>query len=149
MDTTTTTGKKDRSGEDKIHMTQFTLVKVRAGAGGFSEDKDEARRIRTETILPALMTDSTVVLDFADVRYSTQSFVHALVGEVLKRFGEPILQRMEFRSCSPQVKSLVQLVVDYSLGGFSTVSPKSINGMMKRPSKHPAARKRQVERKHK
>jgi len=102
------------------------VIHVKAAVGGFAEDKDEAKKIRTETILPSLRDNSEVVLDFSEVKYSTQSFVHALIGEVLKRRGEPVLDHLEFRSCSPQVKSLVQLVVDYSLGGFSTESPKLI-----------------------
>jgi hypothetical protein len=105
---------------------QKIVVHVKAAVGGFAEDKDEAKKIRTETILPATK-EGRVVLDFSEVKYSTQSFVHALIGEVLKRRGESVLERVEFRACSPQVKSLIQLVVDYSLGGFSTDSPKLID----------------------
>ena len=105
---------------------QPIIIHVKAAIGGFAEDKDEAKRIRVETILPATREQSRVVIDFSEVKYSTQSFVHALLGEVLKRRGESVLDRLEFRSCTPQVKSLVQLVVDYSLGGFSTDSPKLI-----------------------
>jgi hypothetical protein len=107
-------------------MPDSILIQVKTAVGGFAEDKDEAKKIRTEIILPALRDDCAVVIDFSEVKYSTQSFVHALIGEVLKRRGEPVLDRLEFRSCTPQVKSLVQLVVDYSLGGFSTESPKLI-----------------------
>jgi hypothetical protein len=98
---------------------------LQPGANGFAEDKDEARRIRIERILPTLGEDRGVVLDFGQVKYSTQSFVHALVGEAMQRYGEAALHRIEFKSCSPQVKSLVQLVVDYSLGGFRTDQGKS------------------------
>ena len=94
------------------------------GVSGFAEDKDEARRIRTATLMPALEREETVILDFSQVKYSTQSFVHALLGEVLHRFKEPVLEKLEFRHCTPQLKSLVQLVVDYSLGGFSGPSGK-------------------------
>lgn len=107
-------------------MEKPIVINLKTVAGGFAEDKDEAKRIRTEIILPAMRENCGVVIDFSEVKYSTQSFVHALIGEVLKRRGEPVLQHLEFRSCSPQVKSLVQLVVDYSLGGFSTESPKLI-----------------------
>ncbi len=105
-------------------MNNSIEVKLQAGIRGFAEDKDEAKRLRVETILPALLKDQRVILNFKYVKYSTQSFVHALVGEPLQKFGEAVLERLEFRSCAPQVKSLVQLVVDYSLGGFSTDSSK-------------------------
>jgi len=41
-----------------------------------------------------------------------------LIGELLKRYQDEALERIEFKNCSPQLKSLVSLVVDYSLGGF-------------------------------
>lgn len=93
-------------------------VKLHAGIGGFAGNKDEAKDLRLRTILPAFQNGQAVTLDFSEVKNSTQSFVHALLGEVLQRFGESALDKLEFRDCSSQVKSLVQLVVDYSLGGF-------------------------------
>ena len=106
------------------------IIKLHAGIGGFAEDKDEAKKIRVENILPALEEKKRIVLDFSEVKYSTQSFVHALLGEALQRFGESALDRLEFRSCTPQLRSLVQLVADYSLGGFRTDLPavEDING---------------------
>lgn len=96
-----------------------TTITLPKGVGGFVEDKDEAKRLRIEVILPALEKREKVIIDFGNVGNSTQSFVHALVGEALQRFGAPALEIIEFKNCTPQLKSLIQLVVDYSLGGFS------------------------------
>ncbi len=100
---------------------------------GFIDDKDRAREIRVNMIMPALESDRRVAIDFRNVQTSTQSFVHALIGEVLGRFKEPVLEKLEFRKCSSQLKSLIELVVDYSLGGFlpseDDVDPKiKLNG---------------------
>lgn len=86
--------------------------------GGFAEDKDQAKAIRTSTILPALARSETLILDFEAIQYATQSFVHALIGEALQRYGEQALEKIEFRNCSEAVRSAIELVVDYSLGGF-------------------------------
>ena len=91
---------------------------VHSGVDGFAEDKDEARRMRVEIVLPALSRDEDICFDFSQVRYATQSFIHALIGEPLKQYGEAILDRIEFRNCSPQVQNIIEIVVDYSLGGF-------------------------------
>lgn len=104
-------------------MSEQIEVKIRAGSRGFAEDKDAAKQLRRQVIMPALAEDKKVVLDFSGVTSSTQSFVHALVGEPLQKIGETVLEKIEFRSCAPQIKSLVQLVVDYTLGGFTTKSP--------------------------
>jgi hypothetical protein len=93
-------------------------VAVSDDVGGFAEDKDRAKRLRIESVLPALQKGESVVLDFSGVEHITQSFVHALVGEPLKKYGEAVLDSIEFRNCSAQVRTVIELVVDYSLGGF-------------------------------
>jgi len=125
------------------------IVKLQAGVGGFAEDKDAAKSIRVETLLPALEAHQRIILDFSEVKYSTQSFVHALLGEVLQRFKEQALDKLEFRSCTPQLKSLVGLVVDYSLGGFRTdqtnANGQSIKDSQKRSK--PSVRRKNRKRK--
>ena len=97
-------------------------IELKASASGFAEDKEDAKAIRINQILPSLDKGDAVVLDFSKVKYATQSYIHALIGEPLRRFKEVALARLEFKNCSPQLKSLVELVVDYSLGGFSEES---------------------------
>lgn len=123
-------------------MKASVEVKVGPGPKGFVEDKDAAKKLRTEIIMPALLANKNVIIDFRGVTSSTQSFVHALVGEPLQKIGEAVLSRLEFRSCAPQVRSLVELVVDYSLSGFSVGSsaPMQVEtgAKPKRPSERPA-----------
>lgn len=93
-------------------------ILIEASGNGFAEDKELAKNHRTHIIIPTLMAGGTVVLDFRNVNYATQSFIHALIGEALQRFKEDALEQLEFKDCSPQLQSLIGLVVDYSLGGF-------------------------------
>jgi hypothetical protein len=116
-------------------MNERIEVKVAGGISGFAEDKDAAKELRKSTILPSLLAHDTVVLDFSGITSSTQSFVHALIAEPLQQFGESVLSRLEFRSCAPQIKSLVGLVVDYSLGGFSTTPSDPMDVGTRRPNK--------------
>jgi hypothetical protein len=95
-----------------VHIT------LRPGANRFAEDKDEARQIRLEQIMPALERNERIVLDFKSVSYATQSYVHALIGEALQKHGESALQDIEFKNCSAALRSVIELVVDYTLGGF-------------------------------
>lgn len=94
-----------------------TVISIQA-PNAFAEDKDEAKLIRTSRILPALAHGEAVALDFARIEYATQSFVHALIGEALQRYNERALDMLEFRNCNKAVQSVIELVVDYSLGGF-------------------------------
>jgi hypothetical protein len=103
------------------------IITLESGVNGFAEDKDQARDIRRSRILPALENGEHVTLDFASVKYATQSYIHALVGEALQKHGQLILDKLEFRNCSAPVKSVIELVVDYSLGGFDTPRPSVVD----------------------
>lgn len=100
-------------------------VTLSAGVAGFAEDKDYAKQLRHDEILPALGAGNDVGLDFSAVKYATQSFVHALIGEALQKYGEPVLEHFEFKNCTPQLRSVIELVVDYSLGGFPVADKKA------------------------
>ena len=96
------------------------IIELKPGIAGFAEDKDHAKLIRLETLLPALERGEHIILDFRHVKYATQSFIHALLGEALYKYHEELLDRVEFKNCTPQLQGVIELVVDYSLGGFPT-----------------------------
>ncbi|MCI0491155.1 MAG: STAS-like domain-containing protein [Blastocatellia bacterium] len=101
-------------------MMKVKVIELQPGIAGFVEDKDLARLIRIGELLPALEQGENIVLDFRQVKYATQSFIHALLGEALYKYREELLDRIEFKNCTPQLQSVIELVVDYSLGGFPT-----------------------------
>lgn len=86
--------------------------------GAFAENKDIARNIRVNEIIPALNSGEEVVLDFENIEAATQSFVHALISDVMRKFGSEALDRMSFKSCSPTVKKIIGIVVDYMQEGL-------------------------------
>ena len=89
-------------------------VRVLALAGSFAEDKDIARCIRTEHVMPTLKAGNHIVLDFSGVAVATQSFVHAMISEALRLHGKRALELIQFKSCNPTVKSVILTVVEYS-----------------------------------
>ena len=95
-------------------MTPLT-IRISDIAGDFAENKDKARNLREDQVLPTLANGGHVVLDFANVDSTTQSFVHALISKVFQDRGEKAFDLIEFRNCSGPVKSLVSTVVNYSL----------------------------------
>lgn len=90
-------------------------VEMAALAGQFAENKDVARRIRTEYIAPSLAARQPVVLDFSGVEVATQSFIHAAISEPIRQHGPLAVKLLEFKSCSPTVKSVILTVVEYSI----------------------------------
>jgi hypothetical protein len=84
-------------------------------ASDFAEDKDTAAKVRNEQIAPALLRGEDVLLDFVGVDLTTQSFIHAMISDVLRSHGEDILDHIEFRGCRPGVQGIIETVIQYSL----------------------------------
>jgi hypothetical protein len=98
-------------------------IPIREKAGAFAENKDVAREMRIRDILPALEAKEDVVIDFEGVDAVTQSFAHALISDVMRKFGGDALDRMAFKSCNDTVKKIINIVVDYMQEGLGAEGP--------------------------
>jgi hypothetical protein len=92
-------------------------IDIRARTGAFAENKDTAQELRLGEIIPAPERSGPVVLDFAGVEATTQGFVHALISDLLRKYGDDVLDRIEFKSCNDTVKKIIRIVVDYMQEG--------------------------------
>ena len=81
--------------------------------GAFAENKDVARDIRTKDILPGIIGGEEVILDFEKIEGATQSFIHALISDVIRRFGIDVLDKLKFKSCNETIKKIIGIVVEY------------------------------------
>ena len=88
-------------------------IRLYGFVGAFAENKDLAREIRLEKILPALDRGEEVNLDFDKVESATQSFLHALISDVIRKKGISILDHIFFKNCNPTIKKLIEIVVEY------------------------------------
>jgi hypothetical protein len=89
------------------------IIKVFKFAGEFAENKDVARRMRTKSIVPSLKKGGDIILDFDKVGSVTQSFIHALLSELMREFGPEVLDKVTFKNCNENVKGIINIVVDY------------------------------------
>lgn len=92
-------------------------IDIHTHTGDFAENKDVARDLRLNEIIPALDAKEDVVLDFKRVEAATQSFIHALISDLLRKYGTHVLDRIEFKSCNDIVKKIITIVVDYMQEG--------------------------------
>lgn len=80
--------------------------------GAFAENKDIAREIRIKEIMPALEKEE-VILDFENVQSATQSFIHALISDVIRKRGINVLDSLYFKNCNETVKKIIEIVIEY------------------------------------
>lgn len=62
-----------------------------------------------EQVQAALAQGAEVVLDFSSVE-ATQSFIDELIGVLILRHGPDILERLIFKSCSDDVRAIIEFV---------------------------------------
>jgi L-lactate permease len=93
-------------------------IKMSEIVGNFAENKDLAREIRLNNIIPALEKNEEVVIDFEMVDAATQSFMHALISDLIRKYGSEVLDKISFKNCNETIKKIISIVVDYMQEGL-------------------------------
>ena len=88
-------------------------IKLKPIVGAFAENKDKAKEIRIKKINPVLKKGGTIELDFEDVTSATQSFIHALISQLIRQYGIEILDKIQFKNCNNTLKKIIEIVTDY------------------------------------
>ena len=81
--------------------------------GKFAENKDKAKEIRLNEILPSLDRGEEVILNFDKVNSATQSFIHALVSDLIRKKGLNVLNRIYFKNCNTTIQKIIGIVIEY------------------------------------
>ncbi|HLD71538.1 MAG TPA: STAS-like domain-containing protein [Candidatus Peribacteraceae bacterium] len=97
----------------------MTIIKMLDKVGTFASNKDFAREIRTNLIIPTLERQEEMIIDFDGVDGATQSFMHALISDAIRKFGIQIfLSKVSFKSCNDKIRAIVTIVTDYMQAGL-------------------------------
>jgi len=88
-------------------------IKLYSFVGTFAENKDVAKDIRINKIIPSLENGKEVILNFDKVKSATQSFIHALISDIIRKNGIKILDRVYFKNCSETIKKIIEIVIEY------------------------------------
>ena len=89
------------------------ILKLFKRVGSFAENKDVAADIRLNKLIPALEKNKEIILDFEKIEGATQSFIHALISDLMRKYGNGVLDKIQFKSCNDTVKGIISIVVDY------------------------------------
>ncbi len=88
-------------------------IKLLSVVGSFAENKDLARKIRLEKIIPVLDKKIEVTLNFGGIDGTTQSFIHALLSDLFRKYGNGVLDKIYFKNCNETVQKVISIVVEY------------------------------------
>ena len=91
-------------------MIEIKLLPI---VGSFAENKDLARDIRLKKIIHVLENKQEITLDFDGIDSTTQSFIHALISDLIRKYGIDVLDKIYFKNCNETVTQIINIVVDY------------------------------------
>ncbi len=89
------------------------IIKVYDKTGAFAGNKDIAKVIRLNELLPHIKTEENIILDFNMVETATQSFIHALISDVIRQEGISVLEKIYFKNCNETIKKIISIVTEY------------------------------------
>jgi hypothetical protein len=88
-------------------------IKMREAAGDFAENKDIAKKLRIEQIMPALSKGNEVILDFDGVNGATQSFIHALLSDPIRELGDITFNNLAYKNTNNDIREIISIVYRY------------------------------------
>ena len=89
------------------------VLKIFDKFGEFAENKNKAKKIRERILEPRVNRGEIICLDFESVNNATQSFVHALISNLLRKYGIDVLDQIEFKNCNETLQTIITIVIDY------------------------------------
>ena len=88
-------------------------IKLFESVGSFAENKDLARNIRMKKLIPAIDKGEEIILNFENIDSATQSFIHALISDLIRNYGSEVLDKISFKNCNETTRKIINIVVDY------------------------------------
>lgn len=82
--------------------------------GTFLADGERANEFRFAEVEPAIVKGDHVVIDMSGVTNMTDSFGNALFGTLVKNHPEILDGRIEFRNCSPLLRTLISAAIQFA-----------------------------------
>lgn len=91
----------------------MTTIVMKERINGYGENKDIAKEIRQNIILPALKRSEDIIIDFDGITGVTQSFIHALLADPIRQYPDEVFDRITFKNCNDMVRVIVETVEEY------------------------------------
>ena len=96
------------------------IIHLQPVVGSFAENKEKAKELRVNKIMPTLARRKKVTLDFKGVDGATQSFI--LISDPIGKYGDEAYDKLYYKNINEDVKEIVSTVYRYmqeSLDGGS------------------------------
>lgn len=89
------------------------IISMSELAGTFAENKEVAKKLRIDIILPSLLLNKDVIFDFSGVTGATQSFIHALISEPIRKFRDTAYENLYYDNANDNIREIISIVYRY------------------------------------
>lgn len=89
------------------------IIRIQEVAGTFAENKDIAKKLRMEEVMPALSKNQDITFDFENVQGATQSFIHALISDPIREFKEKAFDHLLYKNANEDIQEIISIVYRY------------------------------------
>ena len=94
------------------------IIKLQKLTSTFAENKDVAKKLRIEIIMPTLSKGGEVIIDFHGVNGATQSFIHALISDPIRVYKDIAFENLLYKHTNDSIKEIIAIVYRYMQESF-------------------------------
>lgn len=80
--------------------------------GSYAENKDMAKTIRDEKIIPEIKNNKKIILDFDNVKQAPHSFLNALLATSISELGMQSYKRIKYINETREIKGTLEYIFD-------------------------------------
>ena len=88
-------------------------IKLKKIVGEFAENKDIAKKLRIEEIMPRLSKGNEIIIDFEGMSGATQSFIHALISDPIREFQDLAFEKLKYKKANEDIREIISSVYRY------------------------------------
>jgi hypothetical protein len=97
---------------DKSQQSDVLYISVRNYFGTYAEDKDLAKKIRDEKLLPALAENKTLTIDFENIISAPHSLLNAMLATPIRQLGLAAYKKIKVINVSPDIRVTLDFIFD-------------------------------------
>lgn len=96
----------------KVTEDNNLYISVRNYFGKYAEDKDLAKKIRDEKLLPALADSKTLTIDFEEIISAPHSLLNAMLATPIERLGLAAYKKIRIINAAPEIRETLDFIFD-------------------------------------
>lgn len=97
---------------EKVTEENNLYISVKNYFGRYAEDKDLAKKIRDEKLIPSLAENKTLTIDFEEIVSAPHSLLNAMLATPIERLGLAAYKKIKIINAAPEIRETLDFIFD-------------------------------------